>query len=272
MGKAQQTEAMELLVSGTQVLLQAEQHRSATELATYMVEHFVANKVDPGPAHVEAMNTLAAAFAEAGVDGGKALLSAALKWSQECGRKVHGEPAFHLLLARAARNTGQLEAACGHYLFAEQSDEFADVLLEWSVKGRRSERDLFLARACLRLLCLENLGDANRVYDRYMERFKETHAAGGGGGGGGDGAQQVKQLEESPLLHFVKFLMLTLERDAHKLMVLLQKKYAPSLQRDRAFALYLDQIALKFYNVKPRSANMGGIMGMVQQMMGGGMQ
>lgn len=62
------------------------------------------------------------------------------------------------------------------------------------VGGYASERDLFLARAVLQLLCLGNLKDANAVRDEYLRKWEE---------------QGVKL--DSPLVHFIKFLLLTLE-------------------------------------------------------------
>lgn len=68
-----------------------------------------------------------------------------------------------------------------------------------------------------RYLCLGNLKDANIVYDEFIR----LHGS---------------QLHASPLLNFLRFLLLTLERDAFPLFDVLRKKYRPSIERDPQFS------------------------------------
>ena len=193
MSKGRDKDAIDLVVSGTEVLLKqgGDALRQATDLCTYLIDNVASNHIAPTADYIGAIEKIAAAHEE---KDSSTFLKDALKWTKEDGRHPRGDPVVHLLLAQNYRVLGKYDTAAQHYLFSEQPDEFADMLLQWSSSGRRQERDLFLGRAVLRLLCLENLGDANRVYDVFMERLGES------------GVEL-----DSPLLNFCKFLMLTLE-------------------------------------------------------------
>jgi len=126
-------------------------------------------------------------------------------------------------------------AACRHFIRGNKSIEFAKMLQQWSMKGNPSERDLVITRAVFQCLCLQNLALANAVFDKYLDILMD--------------------LPQTPILNFVKMLLLTLERDAYPLMQTLINKYKISVNRDPTFQQYLDQIALVFYKIKPTSGN-----------------
>lgn len=71
---------------------------------------------------------------------------------------------------------------------------FTDFLVTWAGSGYRTERDLFLARGVLQLLCLGNLRAANIVRERFLSRQTSDKGA-----------------PDSPLSNFLRFLLLTLE-------------------------------------------------------------
>lgn len=150
------------------------------------------------------------------------------RWSSAEGSRKRGDPELQLLLARAHRNAGDYTHAAKHYLHAENPSEFADALFDWSKLGYQSEYDLYLARSVLqyvlfgsvtcvlvsvmaachlqhvclcrygweihRLLSLENLRDANKVYEEYVAQCKAANRS-----------------VDLPLFNFLRFLLLTLE-------------------------------------------------------------
>ena len=121
------------------------------------------------------------------------------------------------------------------------------MLWEWSCKGYKSERDLFITRAVLQLLSLENLRDANAVFEAFNDKLAKK-----------------KVVLDSPLMNFTRFLLLTCERDAQPLFLMLQQKYAPSLARDESFSTYMTYIGQKFFGIQPPPS----MAGMLQNMMG----
>jgi hypothetical protein len=130
-----------------------------------------------------------------------------------------------------------------HFLRSDAPEAFARAVLAWAGEGLAEERDLFVARAVLRTLGTRNLRLANKVLISSLELAQPP-------------------LPHSPLINFLRFLCLTLERDAYPLMQMLRNKYKASLARDPAFGPLLDQIATAFY---PRQAAPAGGVG------GGGM-
>lgn len=118
--------------------------------------------------------------------------------------------------------------AARHYLEAGQSKRFGAFLYAWACKGLAGEADLFLARALLQLLVLGRLGEANEVRDEFLRLVGEAAAAAATAGSGEEGgsgssastaatpaaaaaAANAAQAMESPLAHFLKFLLLACE-------------------------------------------------------------
>merc|ERR1740130_1260137 len=100
MSKDQETEAIDLLASGTAVLLKKAQHNSASELANYLIDHLHANQIPPASKHLVAIEKMASSYN--GADG-SLFLKTALKWTKEWGRNTQGEPRVHHLLAQTYR-------------------------------------------------------------------------------------------------------------------------------------------------------------------------
>ncbi len=51
--------------------------------------------------------------------------------------------------------------------------EHAGLLVEWAGQGFRSEVDLFIARAVMQYLCVENMKGANAVMKEFMDAFEK---------------------------------------------------------------------------------------------------
>ena len=179
------------------------------------------------------------------------------RWSTRApGGRGTGEPAIHEMLARgyraaaSASDTAPYGHAAEHYARAEAPEELAGLLVEWSQLGYASERDLFVARAALQFLSFGNLRDANAVFGAFGARLKR------------DGDEPP----DTPLMHFIGFLLRACERDAAPLFQVLQQRYARSIARDPAFEQYLTAVGQHFFGMRP-APNM---MNMLSSMLGGG--
>lgn len=93
-------------------------------------------------------------------------------------------------------------------------------------------------------LSLGNLRDANRLWDSVKQTLSDN----------------FQELPDTPLLQFIKFLLLTLERDALPLFRMLKQEYKSSLDRDPSYDEYLNEIGERFYNLQRRNG-MQGILG-----------
>ncbi|MCO5582875.1 hypothetical protein L7F22_036776 [Adiantum nelumboides] len=99
----------------------------------------------------------------------------------------------------------------------------------------REEVDLILARSIFLYLTLGNLKDANCLVDEVRKRLGE------------------RNFPNTPLMQFIKYLLLTLERDALPLLHSLRESYKDHLARDSTLIEYLDAITEKFYGVQQKN-------------------
>lgn len=142
--------------------------------------------------------------------------------------------------------------------------DVAKICEEWVRDAYAYEHDLIFARATFqyipieshfqkknnsflfskkRFLCLQDLSGASKLYHEVTS-WPST--------------------PQTPLLNFLKFLILTLQRDALPLFQMLKMKYKPSLERDSSFNEYLDAIGQVFYGLKPQGVS--GFLGMIKSM------
>ncbi|GLE02066.1 hypothetical protein PINS_up010904 [Pythium insidiosum] len=249
---ASQQKAVDLALDAALNLLRHDQNTAATEMSTLLVSVYTDHHWKVDDASKQRLRQIEEAFR------GKPQFSAdlavvlkhAVKWSAAEGSRKRGDPELQLLLARAYHRAGDFQHATKHFLHAEQPVEFASVLFEWSKTGYPSEADLFVARAVLQLLSLENLRDANKVYEEYMAL-----------------SQTAGRSTDLPLYNFLKFLLLTLERDALPLFQMLQERYAASLNRDASLKSYMSAIGQRFYGLQPPRTGLSSLL----EMFGGGM-
>ncbi|KAL3658308.1 hypothetical protein V7S43_016696 [Phytophthora oleae] len=248
----QQEKAVALALEAALQLIEHDQNTGATEMANLMVSVFADFHHAVDDAHKQRIRQIDAAFVPKPQFSSDlaVFLKNAVKWSTAEGARKRGDPELQLLLARAYRTAGNFTHALKHFLHAENPQELAEALFEWSLKGYPSESDLYLARAVLQLLSLENLRDANKVYEAYVTK-----------------CQSAGRPVDLPLFNFSRFLLLTLERDALPLFQMLQERYGPALARDSSLKSYLSVIGQKFYGLQPPRSGLSSLL----EMFSGGM-
>eukprot|EP00741_Cyanophora_paradoxa_P013608 tig00020703_g13137.t1 len=250
-GQKKFDDARQLLMSGARLMQKHKQFQCATELATLLVELFQKADVKVAPDSIDALLKTFEGFGEDNSNGPVQFLKAAIKWSAGAGAGKFGSPELNAAMGRHLWKQGDYGGAQRYFVRGNDPRSLARMLLEWSGKGYPAEVDLFLARAVLQLLCVQNLRDANVVFDTFLRT-----APGGP--------------PRTPLVNFLRFLLATLERDAAPLLAVLRSKYRPSIARDPSFPNYLDHIANKFYNVPIPTSGLQGIMDMLNGFLGGG--
>mmetsp|Transcript_13286 Transcript_13286/g.23699 ORF Transcript_13286/g.23699 Transcript_13286/m.23699 type:complete len:297 (+) Transcript_13286:107-997(+) len=249
--------AVDFCRSGSIVLLKKQHLTAGTELALLLVETLEAAKIEQDDDAKAVVMDVAKAFetVTASKEAAKnqaRFLKACIVWStlKHCGKFEKGDPELHRLAAGAKIRMGDVSGAATHFLHARQPQEFATFLYQWSSLGYKGERDLFLARAVLQLLALENLKDANILYETFVKLL----------------ILKKEPLKETPLAHFVKFLLKAVERDAYPLFKMLCEKYQPSIQRDQNFQMYLDRISEIYFGIK---AQKKGFQALIDSMLQG---
>ena len=82
-----------------------------------------------------------------------------------------------------------------HWIRSDSAEEHAAQLIAWSRKGFAGERDLFIARSVLQYLALEDIKNANIVFEKYLAAFASEYST----------ANREDGSLNSPLINFIKF-------------------------------------------------------------------
>jgi hypothetical protein len=233
----QYAQALQLQHGCITKLLGAGELNSASQLAQQFAKLAIAHP------EVYTQEQLGSVFQQFTAGFGTGAPAPKLAFLRTCARLLESNVELTLLinglLARSYAEDKQYALAQIWFCKAALPEEYASMLLAWAACGYENERDLFLARGVLHLLATGNLKDANIVFTRFLDASQS--------------------LAETPLVNFLKFLLLTLERDAYPLFEVLRKKYEPSLSRDPNLRSVLDQVCLVFFNrAPPRPSPFGG--------------
>ncbi|XP_014681859.1 PREDICTED: Golgi to ER traffic protein 4 homolog isoform X2 [Priapulus caudatus] len=182
-------------------------------------------------------------------------VSTALNWTGK-GRPEDGMK-LHQVLAIALWKEKNYSMSRYHFLRSSDGEGCAKMLIEFSVtRGYPSEFDLFITQAVLQYLCLRNKSTANRVFNIYMERHPSVETG--------------PPFKHTPLLNFLWFLLLAVEKGKLAIFTVLCEQYQPSIRRDPCYNEYLDRIGQLFFGVPPPRRPTGGIFGnLLSSIMGG---
>ncbi|XP_057872822.2 protein GET4 isoform X1 [Cryptomeria japonica] len=257
-------EALNLMQSGASIQLRHGQVTCGAELALLFVETLIKAKIPYTREALDRIGTIFSEFpqlavphklleeddlrklseilvaAKARVDGCSSFLKAAIKWSAAYGGPSKGAAELHDMLAQyISSQSPELDFAKASKYFVNGSHPkaFAVALVDFSEKSYIGEADLAIARGILMYLVSGDLRDANCLMDELREQSTLKEIV----------------LPSTPLLQFVEYLLLTLERDALPLFQLLRQNYKSSISRDSSFNELLDEIAERFYGVRRRS-------------------
>jgi len=245
--KGDVTQALELAFRGANLMLEKKEVNSGSELARDFLDllkeqpEFNNDKVLAELLLIE--ERFRALDGEEASREGKRFIKGAIDLTAERGPWPAGDPALHWQAALMALKESDVLGATKHMLHAHRPEEFASTVAKWAKVDRAEDADLYLARAVLQLLCLENLRDANAFNKAYRAEFPDM---------------------KSPLAQFIEYLLKVLERDAYPLFVALRQKYAPAISRGNTqasnFDAYLDKIASVFFGVAPAKSGMASMM------------
>ncbi|EQC35404.1 hypothetical protein SDRG_07114 [Saprolegnia diclina VS20] len=237
--------AIDLAHTAAVQLAKHDQFTAAREMGCLMIDLYMAQKFAVDATNKARVQAISEAFSATATKDHSEFLKQAVKWSKAHGSRQRGDAELQLWLARVYTVATDYTNANNHFLHAEQPREMSQMLMAHAATGYASEADLFVARAVLQLICLENLRDANVVLTEFL----------------------AARPLDTPLINCVKFILRTLERDALPLFQLLQERYAYALSRDPSFRNFMSIIAQKYYGVQPPQSALSSLM----NMFGGGM-
>ncbi|XP_043945613.1 Golgi to ER traffic protein 4 homolog [Protopterus annectens] len=148
MSQAKYVEARELMYSGALLFFSHNQQNSAADLSMLVLESLEKSKAEVTE---DLLENLAKLFSLMDPNSPErvAFVSRALKWSSGGSGKL-GHPVLHQQLAIALWKEQNYSESRYHFLHSSDGEGCANMLVEYStVKGYRSEVDIFVAQAVL---------------------------------------------------------------------------------------------------------------------------
>ncbi|XP_015759851.1 PREDICTED: Golgi to ER traffic protein 4 homolog [Acropora digitifera] len=250
-------DAIETLHNGACLFLKHKQEGSGNDLAMLMLECF---SIAQTPITDDALDKIQSVFElyEPGSVDRYGFITAAIKWTSETDQSLkYGHPNLHLTCAHRFWKEKNFSDSQYHFLFTSDGHQCATMLIESATtRGFPGEADLFVAQAVFQFLCLQNFITANTVFSKYTAQHPDFSGLGG-------------PPYQKPLLNFVWFLLLVIERKGSLgQFTVLCEKYQPSIERDPTYKEYLDKIGQVFFGLPPKPSNrgmMGGILGDIMQ-------
>ncbi|XP_034249152.1 Golgi to ER traffic protein 4 homolog [Thrips palmi] len=246
-------ELLDLLYSGSKLLLQNEQLTSGADLCNLYVD-VLGKSSEPVSDDVMKKLSELIGLIGPGVPERENFLSNALRWSVKGSPDFKtGHPQLHRFIAQIFWREKNYVLARYHFLHSTDGSSFAMMLVEIHTRqGYPSEVDLFITQVVLQYLCLHNKTTAADAFRCYTLKHPDIKPG-------------PPFLE--PLLNFIWFLLKAIESGKLPVFTLLCKKYKPSLDRDPTYTSYLNKIAQIFFGLAPQRPRNQGFLGNLMQLL-----
>ena len=147
-------------------------------------------------------------------------------------------PEIALYLAETYKEEGDISGAYKHYFKARDEREVITTLEKAMIHGYQSEKDLFVARACLDMLLRSTDLTKTRAIRVHFSDVKDSSGA------------------DSPLLQFVEFLIEAIELEEFRLVnQMANNDFKKALDRDTSLYDKVDTICRKYFDqsIKPEN-------------------
>ncbi|KAF9136217.1 hypothetical protein BGW39_003662 [Mortierella sp. 14UC] len=248
-------DAIDLLRSGSLLLLKHKQVGSGTDLALYLIEVYNLDKV---PVSEESRDRIfdLADLMDAENSQRKTFLQNAISWSANNSEYKNGDPLLQHYIGLLFWKEKDFNQAEAHLLVGtqESAEALGLTLFEWSEQEPSHDKGAYLLRGVLQELAMRNLRDANTVFKTFVERLPAAYlAADQKSPNGGKTIQTFK----SSLLNLTQMLLLSCETGNAAIFKQVSAKYKPVLAIDENFGALMTTIGELFFNIRaPKQANM----------------
>lgn len=260
--------AVELLTSGAQVLLEAHQTSSGSDLALLLISIMEKESSPVSPNIIGKLAGLHRLIPEDNVDRVNYVTSA-LRWAEKTLSPAVASPAssssplepsasvptsyvatllLHNEFGITYWNERNYARSRYHFIRSENGIGCATMLVEFHITyGYPSEVDMFVAQAVLQYLCLRNKMTAEACFNSYTTQHPQIET----------GPPFIR-----PLLNFLWLLLIAIEGGSLAVFNVLCEKYKTSLSRDPAYIDYLTRIGQLFFHLPiPKAPTSGGLFG-----------
>uniref|UniRef100_A0AC34GYA9 Golgi to ER traffic protein 4 n=1 Tax=Panagrolaimus sp. ES5 TaxID=591445 RepID=A0AC34GYA9_9BILA len=173
------------------------------------------------------------------------------KWSRQIStstfRKQRGDPALHKIFAKVHWQQGSYNVARLHFLLANDPQEFAKFMIDYTTNhddSEQDESDSFAAQAVFQLLTYKKL----RIAQTFFSIYCRDHPS----------IRETFPFKKSPLLNFVWLILSALQEKNFNHFVYLVEKYNPIMLIYCEYKSHLDRIAQLYFKAPSKSTGMGG--------------
>lgn len=240
-----------LLYENILTLLKHDQQESAFDLARLLITLYKESEVAITDTNIDKIVNIVKASANAPTCR-KDFIQDALNWTVKSNK--HGHPKIHFVCALKFWEEKDYESARQHFIHTSDGTQCASFLIEYHiVSGFPGEIDLFVTQAVLQFLCLQNTLTANNTFVGYTSKHP--------------GIQRKNHPFKQPLLNFIAFLLIIIEKGNIDQYTILCEQYQPSIHRDPTYPMYLDKIGQIFFGLPPPKKEKSGIEGMIGDFM-----
>ncbi|KAF7562104.1 hypothetical protein G7046_g2030 [Stylonectria norvegica] len=261
--------AIDVLANVAQALLRAGQGGSGGDLCVMLVDVYKQAELKPDPVSRGRLLTCLRLF-DSEEPTRKKFVGEMMGWSAKFGEYPAGDPELHHVAGSLYAEEHDAYEAEKHLILGTKDS--AEVLTKmeytWYKEADPHTAAMFAARAVLPYLLVGNVRAANTCYRLFASALSNDNAAIGVqdvSGASGD----IRIFPSLPLLNFLGFLLLAVQRGAPELFKGLVSKYASQINETETWAEALEMIGEMYFNIaKPRQSN--PLMDMMSGFFGGG--
>ncbi|KAF3935582.1 hypothetical protein ABW19_dt0203586 [Dactylella cylindrospora] len=254
------TSAIDILFSGAQSLLQAQQGGSGGDLTLFLIEVYTTGSIPCDAASKARLYTLLGLMDPEEPTRKKAI-NAAVVWSSKFSEYEAGDPELHHFAGSLYAKDHEPYDAEKHLLLGTKDSciVLTNLLYTWYTQDEPSAAPLYISRAVLCYLLIGNVREAGTALDTFTSRLLQDNT------GGKLAVQSVETnaldariFPALPLMNFLRLLVLavTRGRGAAEVFRSLRGHYAPLLKEVGGWDEALEQIAEMYFGIQvPRQRN-----------------
>lgn len=251
-------DAIEVLYSSCELLLNAGQSASASDLLLYLVSTYDLSETPVTNVSRAKLAHLLKSFEPTEPTLPK-IATAVSSWAGKCGPISYGDPELNHVLGTIFASTEKAYEAEKYLLLGtkESPKILAELLYEWSTEGDVGSTALFASRGVFGYLCLKNIRDAHSVLDTFIDLVPDSYDI------VEEEGFKAKVSQKHPLLNFLQLLIYTCQSGNISMFSRLKLRYKSHLEQLPAFNSALERIGTLFFNIQPKRSN-----NMLQDLMG----
>ncbi|ODQ67923.1 DUF410-domain-containing protein [Nadsonia fulvescens var. elongata DSM 6958] len=256
-------EAIQVLYSGAEALLKADQAGSASDLTSYLIDTYNISETKVDSTSRARIIQLLMLF-DHSEPTLKRIGQESIAWSSKFGPLPQGDSELHHVLGSIYAKDNEAYEAEKHLLLGtkESPEILANLLFEWSQEDPEAENNapLYMARGVLGYLALGDIRDAKKISKVFIAKFIQTTGSSPKSFNAFDdesGNSTIYIFPKAPIFDFLQLLIITCQTKSTEMYQRLHGRYINVVSVIDAFKSPVSKIAEIFFGIKPvRQANM----------------